>query len=98
MTRPRCSFRVRYCPKTRFFKPDPAPSTDLHVIDLSPEETEALRLKNIKDLDQNEAALAMNVSQSTFQRVLASAHKKVSEAVVYGRPLRLLVKEETERS
>ena len=61
----------------------------LDVIFLSKEELEALRLKNVKDLDQNEAAQKMNTSQSTFQRILSSAYKKVSEALVKGKAIKI---------
>ena len=52
-------------------------------------EAEALRLKNIVGLDQTESAERMDVSQSTFQRVLSSAYRKVSNAVVYGKVIRI---------
>ena len=61
----------------------------LDVVELTNEEVEALRLKNIKNLDQVECAKKMNTSQSTFQRILASAYKKMSEAVVGGKALRI---------
>ncbi|MBI4039120.1 DUF134 domain-containing protein [Candidatus Daviesbacteria bacterium] len=51
---------------------------------------ESLRLENIKDFDQTEAAKKMDVSQSTFQRVLSSAYKKVSLVLVEGRKLRIV--------
>ena len=50
---------------------------------------ESLRLKNIKNLNQIDAAGKMGVSQSTFQRVLTSAYKKVSLALIEGRELRI---------
>jgi predicted DNA-binding protein (UPF0251 family) len=56
---------------------------------ISKAETESLRLKNIEELDQTTAAERMGVSQSTFQRLLASAHKKTSEALIEGRELRI---------
>lgn len=58
-------------------------------MEISEEEIEALRLKNIKGLDQTKAAGQMGVSQSTFQRVLTSAYKKVSEALVKGKILKI---------
>ena len=52
----------------------------LEIIELTTEEVEALRLRNIKNLEQEEAAKKMNTSQSTFQRILSSAYKKITEA------------------
>lgn len=61
----------------------------MEFIEIAPEEIESLRLKNIKELDQTAAAKKMGVSQSTFQRILASAYKKVSEALIEGKELRI---------
>ena len=63
---------------------------DLEIIELSGEEAESLRLKNLKNLDQTEAAKAMGISQSTFQRILTSAYKKTSEAIVYGKAIKIV--------
>lgn len=62
---------------------------NLEVISLNKEELEALRLKNVENLDQNKAAEKMNTSQSTFQRILSSAYKKVSEALVKGKAIKI---------
>lgn len=88
MGRPRCNFIVDCCPPFSRFKPEGFKS--LEYIEISPEEIESLRLKNIKNLEQTEAAKMMGVSQSTFQRVLTSAYKKVSEALTYGKELRIV--------
>jgi len=62
----------------------------LEVVDLTAEELEALRLRNINDLEQGEAAKKMNTSQSTFQRILSSAYKKVSEALIEGKAIKIV--------
>ncbi len=59
----------------------------LEVVELTHEELEALRLKNIENLDQIKAAKLMQTSQSTFQRILASAYKKISEALIRGKAI-----------
>jgi len=61
----------------------------LEVVELTTEEAEALRLRNIKDLEQKEAAEKMNTSQSTFQRILSSAYKKVTEALTEGKAIEI---------
>ena len=58
--------------------------------ELTNEELEALRLKNIKDLDQIECAKLMNTSQSTFQRILSSAYKKITEALIEGKAIKII--------
>jgi predicted DNA-binding protein (UPF0251 family) len=65
------------------------PLRHLEVTELSHEELEALRLKNIKDLDQVDCARAMNTSQSTFQRILSSAYKKITDALVNGKAIKI---------
>ena len=62
----------------------------LEVIELTTEEAEALRLRNIKDLEQEEAAKKMNTSQSTFQRILSSAYKKITEALIEGKAIKIV--------
>jgi len=62
----------------------------LDVVELTVEEIEALRLKNVKDLGQQEAAKEMNTSQSTFQRILSSAYKKISDALINGKAIKII--------
>jgi len=62
----------------------------LEVVELTTEEAESLRLKNMKDLDQEEAAKKMNTSQSTFQRILSSAYKKITEALIEGKAIKII--------
>jgi len=73
-----------------FFKPKGISLSDLAVIELSLEELEALRLKHVLGMDQNECALKMKTSQSTFQRILASAMKKASSALAEGKALKII--------
>ena len=87
MTRPRCCYKIGFCPKFRQFKPEGGKAAD--YTEVTPEEAEALRLKDMKGLDQTEAAKKMGVSQSTFQRVLTSARRKVSEALIEGKIIKI---------
>jgi len=64
----------------------------LDIIELTLEETEALRLKNVEQLSQNECAEKMNTSQSTFQRILSSAYNKISEAIINGKAIKIVNK------
>ena len=89
MTRPRMHRRLRFRAKTHYFKPQGVPMRDLEEIALSKEELEAIKLKDFDGLEQTEAAEKMNTSQSTFQRILASARKKASCAIVEGKALRI---------
>ena len=62
---------------------------ELEIIELKKEELEALRLKNLKNFDQREAAEKMNTSSSTFQRLLSSANYKISQALIEGKAIRI---------
>ena len=89
MPRPRKFRRVRGRFSATFFKPAGVPLRTLEEVSLARDEVEALRLKDVENLDQTAAAKKMKVSQSTFQRVLSTAHKKVSVAVVGGKAIRI---------
>jgi predicted DNA-binding protein (UPF0251 family) len=91
MPRPRLHRRIRFNPHVVYFKPQGVPMRHLEVIDLTHEEAEALRLKNIEDLDQIECAEKMKTSQSTFQRILSSAYKKISIAIVKGKAIKIQI-------
>jgi len=90
MVRPCLCRTIKFNPKVTYFKPQGVPLRFLEVIELTTEEAEALRLRNIKDLEQEEAAKKMNTSQSTFQRILCSAYKKVTEAIIEGKAIKIV--------
>ena len=90
MPRPRLCRRIKFNPDITYFKPQGVPMRFLEVVELTTEEAEALRLKNIKDLDQKEAAQRMKTSQSTFQRILSSAYKKITEALIRGKAIKIV--------
>jgi len=90
MPRPRLCRRVQFNPNITYFKPQGVPMRELEIIELTTEEVEALRLRNIKDLEQEEAAKKMNTSQSTFQRILSSAYKKITKALIGGKAIKII--------
>ncbi len=61
----------------------------LDEVGLTIDELEALRFCDLKDLEQKEAAKKMKVSQSTLQRILSSARKKISQALIEGKAIRI---------
>ena len=82
--------RVKFDPKIKYFKPQGVPVANLEIIELSKEELEAMRLKNIKNLDQRECAEAMKTSPATLQRILASAYGKITIALVEGKAIKII--------
>ncbi len=92
MSRPRLNRRVCFNPNVTYFKPRGVPMSTLDIVELTLEETEALRLKNVDGLSQNECAKKMNTSQSTFQRILSSAYNKISDAIINGKAIKIVDK------
>lgn len=90
MSRPKLCREIKFNPNRTYFKPQGVPIRCLDVVKLSVEEVEALRLKNDKDMDQSEAAKVMKTSRSTFQRILTSAYKKVTNALVEGKAIKII--------
>lgn len=89
MVRPRMCRRLRFRPKARYFKPQGIPLAELDEITITREELESIKLKDFDDLEQTEAAQKMKTSQSTFQRILSSARKKITSAIVEGKALKI---------
>lgn len=82
---PKCR-RVCNEPENRFFSIGEKAETQIVTI----EEVEVLRLCDLEELSQEQAALRMNVSRGTLQRILYSAHKKVALALSQGYNLEIL--------
>ncbi|MBO8169548.1 MAG: DUF134 domain-containing protein [Thermoanaerobacteraceae bacterium] len=89
MPRPKKCRKVSGLPKECYFKPAGIPVRELEEINLLVEELEALRLKDLEGLNQEECAGQMNVSRPTFQRILTSAREKVATALVHGRAIKV---------
>ena len=71
------------------FKPAWRPKNGLEKIELQADELEALRLSNLEWLSQQQASENMRISASTFNRLLKSANKKITDALVNGKWIRI---------
>lgn len=89
MTRPKTLRRVDTIPTVKWFKPTGIKLADLEEVSLTFDEIEALRLADLESLYQEKVATRMGVSRQTVGRILVSARKKVAEALVYGKAIRL---------
>ena len=78
---------IEQVPEVTRFKPAGVPAKVLDQVRLTVDELEAIRLADLEGLYQEQAAERMNVSRQTFGRVIASAHKKVAEALVMGKSI-----------
>ena len=90
MPRPRLRRRIRGRPCVNYFKPAGQRIVNLDDVILNKAEFEALRLKDLKGLPQDECARQMEVSQPTFHRILLSARKKTSEAIIKGKAIKII--------
>lgn len=89
MPRPRKWRCVSAMPSVTYFKPAGIPMRMLEEVCLSVDEAEALRLKDLEGLEQEEGAEKMGISRPTFQRILASARQKVADGLLNGKAIRI---------
>jgi len=85
---PKCR-RVAFLPQATYLKPAGIPLRLLGEVRLSIEEAEAIRLKDLEGLEQEPSAQRMNISRSTFQRVLASARRKIADALLNSKAIKI---------
>jgi predicted DNA-binding protein (UPF0251 family) len=89
MPRPFCLRKVGFVPGVTYFKPAGVPLRELEEIVVTLDELEAIRLADLQGLYQEQAAERMKISRPTFARVIESARKKVADALIHGKALRL---------
>lgn len=63
---------------------------EVEVVELTMEEMEAYRLRHVAGLEQIAAAKKMLTSQSTYQRILYSAYKKIADALINGKAIKIV--------
>lgn len=88
MPRPRKKRIVEEEPVCCRFLPAEGDSCAEAVI-LTVDEYEALRLIDLSEMDQSGCARQMNIARTTAQSIYNSARKKIAQALVYGRELRI---------
>ncbi|MFH1938343.1 MAG: DUF134 domain-containing protein [Patescibacteria group bacterium] len=84
---PRC---VRFNPNVCYFKPQGIPLSILEEVILYLDEMEALKLYDMDGFDQTKAAKKMKISQPTFARILDGAYKKIVQALVGGKAIKII--------
>ena len=89
MPRPYIRRRVRGRPNSSYFKPAGIRMIELEEIVLTLSEFEAIRLIDFNQISQGEAGEKMKISQSTLSRTLQSARKKLSDAIVNGKAIKI---------
>ena len=87
--RPKKTRWVKCIPGERCFKPLCKPLNKLEGVYLTLDEFEAIRLSCLECLRQEDAAKLMKVSRPTFSRIETSAHKKIADALVNIKAIRI---------
>ncbi|MGB9792706.1 MAG: DUF134 domain-containing protein [Thermacetogeniaceae bacterium] len=80
---------VEALPTVSYFQPAGFPVGEMEEVRLSVEELEAVRLKDLVGLDQEQCAERMGIGRTTFQRILYAARSKIADALVNGKVLRV---------
>ncbi|OUJ18512.1 putative DNA-binding protein [Methanonatronarchaeum thermophilum] len=85
--RPRRPRKVGWTPNVNIFKPRGVPAREQDEIIVTVEEMEAIRLIDIEDLTQKEAAEKMRVSRRSFWNDLNSGREKIAKALTKGKAI-----------
>ena len=82
--------KLRYCRGLsgfNLFKPSGIPLSQLEIVELGLDELEAMRLCDLENRQQDEAADVMGVSRGTIQRLLQSGRRKLLTSITEGHAL-----------
>jgi len=89
MSRPKICRNISGQPDVLYFKPAGIPLADLEESTLSIDEYEAIHLKDLDGKEQEECAKMMGISQPTFHRIILSARKKMADAIINGKAIKI---------
>lgn len=76
------------------FKPCGYKHSEIERVVIFEDEMEALRLADLESLYQQESAEKMGISRTTFARLVESARKKIADALVNKKAIRVHYREE----
>jgi predicted DNA-binding protein (UPF0251 family) len=86
---PFCCRRIAGRPAASIFKPIGVRVIELDEIVMTLDEFEAMRLADLDGFYQEQAAEQMNISRTTFSRIIDAAHRKIADALVHVKALRI---------
>lgn len=89
MPRPFIMRTIAHCPKVKYFKPVGIPANKLEVVEITFDELEAMRLNDLLGFYYEEAAKKMNISRQTFGIIIEKARKKVIDALINGKMIKI---------
>ncbi|NEZ46702.1 DUF134 domain-containing protein [Clostridium niameyense] len=89
MPRPIKVRKVERFPQSTYFIPLGKQKCEIEEVVLKVEELEAMRLKDIEGLSQEECAEKMGISRQTFQNIIDAARKKSAIALTEGKAINI---------
>ena len=87
MARPTKCRRICHMPLVQEFTPTGQPEDEPIILNL--DEYEAIRLMDREGMSQQECSKRMGVARTTVQKIYEVARRKVADALVEGRPLKI---------
>jgi len=89
LPRPKLVRKIGYIPTVTYFKPRGVPVRQLQEVIIGFDELEALRLSDFEGLYHDRAAKIVGVSRQTLGRMLEEVRKKVVDALINGKALKI---------
>lgn len=89
MPRPIKVRKVEHFPQSTYFIPLGKQKCEIEEVILKVEELEAMRLKDIEGLSQEECAERMGISRQTFQNIIDAAREKAAIALTEGKAINI---------
>lgn len=89
MPRPRKCRKVCCLPESNLFGPIKANINQVDFVVMTVDEYETIRLIDLQELTQEECADQMHIARTTAQRIYNNARRKLAEAVVNGKLLKI---------
>ncbi len=89
MSRPPKWRKVEFIPNIQCFVPLDSQTANMEENILRIEEIEAIRLKDVEKLEQEECAERMEISRQTFQRILNTGREKIADSIINGKVIRI---------
>ncbi len=63
--------------------------SELEEIEIDADELESIRLADLLSLSQEEAAAEMKISRATFGRIVNIARRKIADAILNGKAIKI---------
>jgi predicted DNA-binding protein (UPF0251 family) len=81
--------QCRWLDSEKIYKPMGIPLVNLEITNIAPDEFEALRLCDLENKSQIEAAAQMLISRGTVQRLLQAGRYKIINAILKSQAIKI---------